>query len=111
MRSHQLLKFSSVSGTARCLRPLPSTRTRPPGPNVTSAPLIVTSSETRSPAWITRIASRGHGGLPALLRWRIDQRLGVLRGEEGHRASFEAFGRGAEPPLDHGRVLGCRAAA
>jgi hypothetical protein len=50
---------------------------------------------------------------PAMLGRRVDQRLGLLGGEEGYGASLVAFGGDAEHPADHGRVLGvtdCRVA-
>ena len=97
----------AVSGTARCLRPLPSQRTAAPAPRVMSPQFRPVSSETRRPVWT---ASEHAWPCPVVLpsgSGRV-RRAGrrPRRGQEGHDPLVEPLRRDGQDALDEQGVLG-----
>ena len=91
----------SVSGTARCFRPLPSQRTLAPAPRVMSAQFRPVSSETRSPVW-TASSISVRSRRPSQRDWSgaATQGVDLGRGQERHDPLVEALGRDGQDALD-----------
>jgi hypothetical protein len=82
-------------------------RTWPPVSSVTSPLSSATSSENPQAGLEGENQHRAvAAAFPALLGWRVDERLGLMRAEEGHRALLVVFGGDRQDALDDGGVFG-----
>ena len=95
-----------VSGTARCLRPLPVHETCAPVPRVRSPQLRLVSSETRSPAWRASTMSARSRRPSSAAGLVPGEGGGFCGGKEADLRLVVAFGRDGQDAADQRRVLG-----